>query len=144
VINPPDPKKKEIVLHCGYTNVIHTINNQGGRVSEEVVEEGNNTPVPIYITYDSEALIFNGFTYFMTNPSGDPIPATISSAAETSAAGAGTLLSISFLVGELSYDVTTPDRAANRMSVGVSSKRPPWKPDGKTSSSGLITFTFRP
>jgi YVTN family beta-propeller protein len=137
VINPPDPKKKDLVLHSSYNKVTHSINNVGGPKSEEVIDVADGTPVPVFITYDNTALIFNAFTYNLTNPSDESIPAS-------TVIGAGTVLSISFLVGELSYDITTPDRAANRMAIVVTSNKPPWKPDRKTSSSGLITFRLRP
>src|ERR1044071_83921 len=53
VINPPDPKKKDLVLHSSYSKVTHSINNVGGRRSEEVIEATEAMPVPVFITYDN-------------------------------------------------------------------------------------------
>jgi hypothetical protein len=139
IINPPDPKKKDLTLHYGYTNVSHTINNQSfSEPDGEVIDAAaDGTPVEIFITYDTKALIFNGFTFYLTNSSADKIPADTTP-------GTGTVLSISFLIGELSYDITNRERAVNQMTLGVASREPPWKLDAKTPGSGLITFKFKP
>ncbi len=63
IINPPDPKKKDLGLYTGYTNVTHGINQKGlSEVDGEAIDAAaDGTPVDIFITYDPKALIFNGF-----------------------------------------------------------------------------------
>lgn len=118
ILNPPDPQKKTLPLKDGYINPIHPIAGQAifDTASEPSAEVSVATEaVPIYITYDSRALIENGFTYILTNTSKDPL-------AGDSTAAEPPVLYISFVFGEADYAITTQNLADNNISINVDAK----------------------
>ncbi len=138
VQNPVDPGKKDLPLDHNFINPVHPIQGQtklgaafaGGAVPKEAV-------VPIYITYQPKALIENGFTYFLTNYSKDPLVPASGGQVD---ADNPPVLYISFLFGEEDYDVTTQELADNNLSIGVTANPSKWLPMQHTQGTAYWQF----
>lgn len=140
ILNPPDPKKKTLPLKDAYTHVVHPV--QGQTVLEETEVNGEireaGEALPVYITYDSKALIENGFTYLLTNTSKDPLVPDVQDDKEAAVALAPTLY-ISFLFGDDDYDITTQALADNNITIDVSAGLR-WEPVKHTGGSAYWQF----
>ena len=125
VENPVDPSKKTLPLQFGYINPVHPIK---GQLQDLVAANDDRTfgesPVDIYITYNPQAQIENGFTYFLTNTSKDPLVPPV--ATNQIEADNPPVVYISFLFGEAEYDVTTQDLADNNIGINVKASVTQW------------------
>lgn len=140
ILNPPDPKKKTLPLKDSYTRVVHPIQGQSVLVETDVDGKMLETAevLPVYITYDSKALIENGFTYLLTNTSKDPLVPTGTENDDPGSPLSPTLY-ISFLFGEDDYDITTQAIADNNISIDVSATLP-WNPVKHTGGAAYWQF----
>jgi YVTN family beta-propeller protein len=129
VVNPPDPDKKTLPLDRSYINPVHPIQGQTLEEPEyhtdSVIEDGE--AVPVYITYDTGALIQNGFTYVLKNTSKDPLVKPSSVAMPDTGDADPPVLYISFLFGDEDYDITSQSLGDNNITIGVDSKLT-WQP----------------
>ena len=125
VENPVDPSKKTLPLQFGYINPVHPIK---GQLQDLVAANDDRTfgesPVDICITYNPQAQIENGFTYFLTNTSKDPLVPPV--ATNQIEADNPPVVYISFLFGEAEYDVTTQDLADNNIGINVKASVTQW------------------
>ncbi len=132
VLRPPiDPTKSNPVpFTAGYTNVVHPIANQVIHPNSKTFTE--NEAVPVYITYDGNALIRNGFKLILTNNSDKPI------VLNTSAESDKPVVTVSFLFGEDDHDITTQSLGDRQITIGVTSDK--WVPMGHTDGSPSWQF----
>ena len=146
VLNPPDPEKKNLPLEYGYINPIHPVQGQTLPEHEiDLIQLHNVTgaeAIPIYLTYDPQALVENGFTFFLNNTSDFPL-VTVASASDfyEQADPEPPQLYLSFLFGEDDYTVTTQQLADNNIRIDVGGKSP-WLPQAHAAGSDY--WEFRP
>lgn len=131
VQKPINPDKKTLPIDTGFTNIIHPINGQTALIFHLGVYSPNvDVPVPIYITYDPQALIENGFTYFWKNTSKDPLVSAAKNENDDSP-----IVYISFLFGESNDDITSQELGDNNITVDVSAESTNWSTIAHTAGT---------
>lgn len=124
IINPVDPEKKTLPLAKGFTNPVHPIQGQSMMINDEAIDDPpvSDPVAPIYITYNSKALIENGYSYFLHNTSDEPILKSDTPIDPQNPP----LLYFSFLFGDEDYAVTTQELADNNMEMALQTSDSQW------------------
>jgi YVTN family beta-propeller protein len=135
VVKPPDPGKKTLNLDRGYIDVIHPIkHNLGDEVDKKKVPANTVDPVPVYITYNGQYPIENGFTYFLTNTADKPIvPSGGALDDETP------VFYLSFLFGDDDNDLTSLAQS-NAIQIDVKANKSTWGSMQHTQGSPYWKF----
>lgn len=119
ILNPPDPKNKPLRLRHTHTDIIHIMGGQSFAAEDrkEAVPSGSGT-IPVYITYNNQYPIENGFTLNFFNDSGDAIPAAQGTDA--------TVVYVSFLFGYDDDSITDQSKGDNIV-VAVKPVKTKWE-----------------
>lgn len=124
IISPVDPDKKTLPLSKGFINPVHPIQGQAVFVPDTATDDPpvSDPVAPIYITYNAQALIENGFSYFLHNATDDPI---VKSDIPIDPQNPP-LLYFSFVFGTEDYAVTTQELADNNIEMALQTTDSQW------------------